>query len=74
MAPRSGNFCAYLAALGLEILAHSVRSVVAINGLDNQADIRMVQKWLGRAIISTTRIYHLCGTRPEHSATFKVPY
>jgi integrase/recombinase XerD len=38
--------------------------------LDHQSDIAKVQKWLGRANISTTRIYDPGKTRLEDSLSF----
>ncbi len=65
---------AYSKLLGFEIGAHALRATAATNALDHQADIAKVQEWLGRANITTTRIYDHRRTRPEDSPTFKVAY
>ncbi|MDI1292978.1 MAG: site-specific integrase [Methylobacter sp.] len=36
---------------------HSLRATAATNALEHKADIAKVQKWLGYANISTTRLY-----------------
>ena len=46
----------YSAQLGFEIGAHALRATAATNALDQQADNRKVQEWLGHVNISTTRI------------------
>ena len=51
---------------------HLVRATTATNALEHQADIAYVQKWLGHANISTTRLYDRRRSRPEDSPTFKV--
>lgn len=53
---------------------HSLRATAATNALEHQADIAYVQKWLGHANISTTRLYDRRRSRPEDSPTFKVRY
>ncbi len=53
---------------------HSLRATAATNALEHQADIAYVQKWLGHANISTTRLYDRRRSRPEDSPTFKVNY
>ena len=65
---------AYSAQLGFDIGAHALRATAATNVFDHQADIAKVQEWLGRANITTTRIYDHRKTRPEDSPTFKVNY
>lgn len=42
-----------------------VRTTVASNALDHDADIAKVQEWLGHASIATTRIYDRRRSRPE---------
>jgi integrase/recombinase XerD len=53
---------------------HSLRATAATNALDHQSDIAEVQKWLGHANISTTRLYDRRKSRPEDSPTFRVKY
>lgn len=53
---------------------HAMRATAATNALDNDADIAMVQEWLGHSNISTTRIYDRRKMRPEDSPTFRVKY
>jgi len=53
---------------------HSLRATAATNALENDADIAEVQKWLGHANISTTRLYDRRKSRPEDSPTFRVKY
>jgi integrase/recombinase XerD len=53
---------------------HSLRATAATNALAHAADIAEVQKWLGHADISTTRMYDKRQSRPEDSPTFKVRY
>lgn len=53
---------------------HALRATAATNALENSADIAYVQKWLGHANISTTRLYDRRRSRPEDSPTFKVNY
>ncbi len=53
---------------------HALRKTAATNALEHNADIAKVQKWLGHANISTTRIYDARLSRPEDSPTFKVEY
>jgi integrase len=60
--------------LGAPSGPHAARETAATNALDNGADIAKVQKWLGHADISTTRIYDRRKSRPEDSPTFKVSY
>lgn len=56
----------------LGVCAHSMRATAATNALDNRADIAKVQEWLGRADISTIRMYDKRLSRPENSLSFKV--
>jgi len=56
------------------LCVHSLRATAATNALDNKADIAKVQEWLGRANVSTTRLYDRRKTRPEDSPTFRVRY
>ena len=53
---------------------HSMRTTAATNALTHNADIAMVQEWLGHSDISTTRIYDRRKMRPEDSPTFRVKY
>ena len=53
---------------------HSLRTTAATNALEHEADIAIVQQWLGHASISTTRLYDKRKQRPEDSPTFKVAY
>ena len=56
------------------VCVHSLRATAATNALEHQADIAEVQKWLGHANISTTRLYDRRQSRPEDSPTFRVRY
>ena len=53
---------------------HALRTTAATNALEHSADIAFVQKWLGHANISTTRLYDRRQSRPEDSPTFRVNY
>lgn len=53
---------------------HSMRTTAATNALSYNADIAMVQNWLGHGNISTTRLYDRRKMRPEDSPTFRVKY
>ena len=53
---------------------HSMRTTAATNALSHNADIAMVQTWLGHSNISTTRLYDRRKMRPEDSPTFRVKY
>ncbi|MEM6483935.1 MAG: tyrosine-type recombinase/integrase [Pseudomonadota bacterium] len=53
---------------------HSMRTTAATNALSHNADIAMVQSWLGHSNISTTRLYDRRKMRPEDSPTFRVKY
>ncbi|AWZ83906.1 tyrosine-type recombinase/integrase [Pseudomonas aeruginosa] len=67
----------YARAAGIEVDGlgvHGLRATAATNALEHEADIAKVQKWLGHANISTTKIYDRRGLRPEDSPTFKVRY
>jgi site-specific recombinase XerD len=64
----------YSRALGFEIGAHALRATAATNALEHNADIAMVQEWMGHANITTTRIYDHRRTRPQDSPTFKVSF
>lgn len=66
-----------LTGLTLEVQGltpHSLRTTAATNALLHNADIAMVQEWLGHANISTTRLYDRRKSRPEDSPTFRVRY
>jgi len=54
------------------LCVHSLRATAATNALSHEADIAKVQKWLGHANVSTTRLYDRRKTRPEDSPTFRV--
>jgi site-specific recombinase XerD len=56
------------------LCVHSLRATAATNALAHEADIAKVKEWLGRADISTTRMYDKRQSRPEDSPTFKVKY
>jgi site-specific recombinase XerD len=67
----------YAAAAGVAgegFCVHSLRTTAATNALEHEADIAIVQQWLGHANISTTRLYDKRKLRPEDSPTFKVAY
>lgn len=53
---------------------HSLRTTAATNALEHDADIAIVQDWLGHANVSTTRLYDRRKMRPEDSPIFKVTY
>jgi site-specific recombinase XerD len=53
---------------------HGLRARAETNALEHDADIAKVQRWLGHANISTTRLYDRRGQRPENSPTYKVKY
>ena len=46
-----------------------MRLILATSALEYKADIAKVQKWMGHAGISTTRVYHRRGSKPENSPT-----
>lgn len=54
------------------LCVHSMRATAATNALSNEADIAKVQKWLGHANVSTTRLYDRRKTKPEDSPPFHV--
>lgn len=56
------------------LCVRSLCATAATNALEHQADIAAVQQWLGRANISTTRLYDRRQSRPEDSPTFPVRY
>lgn len=67
----------YAAAANVQVeglCLHALRATAATNALDHDSDIAEVQKWLGHANISTTRLYDKRGSKPEDSPTFKVSY
>lgn len=53
---------------------HALRATAITNALENDADLKKVQEWVGHANISTTRMYDRRNSRPEDSPTFKVVY
>jgi integrase/recombinase XerD len=63
-----------IAAVVHGVCVHSLRATAATNALAHAADIAEIQKWLGHADISTTRMYDKRQSRPEDSPTFKVRY
>jgi len=68
---------AYAKAAGIRVEGlgvHGLRATAATNALEHEADIAKVQQWLGRANISTTRLYDRRHLRAEDSPTFKVRY
>ncbi len=56
------------------LCVHSLRATAATNALSHAADIAKIQEWLGRANVSTTRLYERRKMRPEGSPTFRVRY
>lgn len=57
----------YAKAAGIEVAGvgvHGLRATAATNALEHDADIAKVQAWLGRANISTTRLYDRRSQRP----------
>jgi site-specific recombinase XerD len=67
----------YAASAGIQVdglCLHALRATAATNALENKSDIAFVQKWLGHANISTTKLYDRRSSRPEDSPTFKVHY
>ena len=67
----------YAAAAGITVeglCLHSLRATAATNALEHATDIAYVQRWLGHANISTTRLYDKRNARAEDSPTFKVSY
>ena len=53
---------------------HSLRATAATNALENGADLKFVQKWLGHANVSTTMLYDKRDSKPEDSPSFRVEY
>jgi integrase len=67
----------HAAAVGIDVDGfgpHALRATAITNALDNNADLKKVQLWVGHANISTTRMYDRREQRPEDSPTFKVAY
>jgi len=67
----------YGTAVGIKadgLCLHALRATAATNALEHEADLAFVQKWLGHANVSTTRLYDRRRSRPEDSPTFKVSY
>ncbi|MGX0891163.1 site-specific recombinase XerD [Pseudomonas sp. ADAK2 TE3594] len=67
----------YAKAAGIDVAelgVHGLRATAATNALEHEADIAMVQVWLGHANTSTTRMYDRRHSRPEDSPTYKVRY
>lgn len=63
-----------LGITGENMGSHALRVTAATCALEHNADIAKVQEWLGHANISTTRVYHRRGSKPEDSPTFRVVY
>jgi integrase/recombinase XerD len=64
-------------ALSAEVMGlfeHSPRTTAATNALSHDSDIAKVQDWLGRAKVSTTRLYDRRKSKSEDSPTFRVKY
>ena len=55
-------------------IVHALRANGVTNALEHEADIARVQDWLGRAKVTTTRLYGRFERRPEDSPTFRVSY
>jgi len=53
---------------------HALRATAITNALENDADLRRVQDWVGHANIATTRMYDRRQPLTEASPTFKVSY
>ena len=68
------RYMAQVGITGQNMGPHALRATAATSALEHQADIARVQKWLGHASISTTRVYDRRGSRPEDSPTFRVAY
>lgn len=67
----------YAEAAGIDVAGfgpHALRATAITNALENDADLKKVQDWVGHANISTTRMYDRRDSRPEDSPTFKVSY
>lgn len=67
----------YAKAVGIHVAGfgpHALRATAITNALENDADLKKVQDWVGHAHISTTRMYDRRDSRPEDSPTFKVAY
>ena len=66
---------AQLAQISVDGLClHALRATAATNALENKADLKFVQSWLGHANVSTTMLYDKRGSKPEDSPTYKVNY
>lgn len=66
---------AQLAEISVDGLClHALRAAAATNALENKADLKFVQSWLGHANVSTTMLYDKRGSKPEDSPTYKVNY
>jgi len=66
---------ATVAGLDVDVVTnHAMRTTAATNALSNKADIAEVQKWLGHANVSTTKLYDRRDSKPEDSPTFRVTY
>src|SRR5215472_15006860 len=63
-----------LSAEVMGLCVHSLRATAATNALSHDSDISKVQKWLGHANVSTTRLYDRRKSKPEDSPTFRVKY
>ena len=63
-----------VSAEAIGVCAHSMRAMAATDALSNEADIAKGQESLGRANVSTTRLYDRRRSKPEDSPTFHVKY
>ena len=53
---------------------HTARSTATTNALENNADLKRTQLWLGHANIQTTTLYDHREAKLEDSPTFRVKY
>ncbi len=72
---RGGIFCVQVdSPIEAVRVSSSPVKTAANNALEHKADIAKVQKWLGHANISTTKLYDARLRRPEDSPRFKVEH
>lgn len=67
----------YAGMVGIDVEGfgpHALRATAITNALENDADLRRVQDWVGHANIATTRMYDRRQPLTEASPTFKVSY